>query len=139
MSLNFDLSAIPLETRTVTSTYDDEFHGIKKGDTIMNPVTNQLIWATMAVDIGVIDDKTVDEFIFRIRLYEKLFGAMLRYSDERGDRPFTADDVIAHKGLRTNVFPMKTRAQWLKRMGESFERELRSEIAKAKGEEPRQH
>lgn len=56
MSLNFDLTAIPLETRTIIADHDkhnpfyqkgrskpeDEFE-YRKGDKLMSPITNALI------------------------------------------------------------------------------------------------
>lgn len=117
MSLNFDLSRIPEDVRTVIATEDDAFNGIKKGDRLMSPVTNTLIWTTMIVGIGVIDDRTIDEFVARVELHQKLHGALMSsFEDGKwSDRPLTREDIEAHKGLSTNVFPMETRTKWVTR------------------------
>lgn len=117
MSLNFDLTAIPEDVKTITAQEDRPFDGIKKGDRIMSPVTNALIWSTLATGIGIINDETVDEVVARLDLLQKLDGALLREFDGEDwkPRPITREDVEAHKGLSTNVFPMETRASWVKR------------------------
>lgn len=127
MSLNYDLSAIPEDVRLIDAPENEPMHGIKKGDRIMSPVTNALIWATLGIGIGVIDDTTVDEFSARLDLWQKLYGALLQgpitHDDDGNQLPepdwgpilVTKDDVVAHKGLSTNVFPMETRTAWVKR------------------------
>lgn len=120
MSLDFDLRKIPLETRTVIATYDDRMDGVTKGDRIMSPVTKSLIFSTMSIGIGEITDKTVDEFVARLDLFQKIHGALMHAFDhdaqEWVERPLTRADVVAHKGLSTNVFPMETRGKWVARM-----------------------
>lgn len=84
------------------------------------PVTNALIWATMAVGIGVIDDGTVDEFVARVAFWEKNVGPFLTQYDEETDQygPWSipAERIRQHKGLRTNVFPHEPRDVWLWRV-----------------------
>jgi len=76
-------------------------------------VTNGLIWATIGVGIGVINDDTAEEFAARLSLWQDLNGALLYSAD--GPVRITREDVLAHKGLSTNVFPMERRAAWVKR------------------------
>jgi hypothetical protein len=125
MSLNFDLREIPEETRTVIAEEDRPMDGIHKGDRIMSPVTNALIWSTMGLGIGVINDDTADEFAARLALWQKVNGALLHKPDPEGEGwipvEVTKDDVLAHKGLSTNVFPMERRSSWLKRTIETSE------------------
>lgn len=119
MSLNYDLTAIPEDVRTVVATEADPINGVAVGDKVMNPVTRTLIWTTMGVGIGVINDDTLEEWVARVGLYQKLHGALMSRHDEEADtwvdRPLTREDIEAHKGLKTNVFPMETRASWVKR------------------------
>lgn len=101
MSLDFNLSAI------------DDYKTLcldEHGD--MRPLTQALVFATLAVDIGVINAKTVDKFIERLRAVEMLSGGFL---DGRG--PITVEEVRAHMGLSTNVFPQASDAKFASRLG----------------------
>lgn len=149
MSLNFDLTAIPLETRTIVADHDkpnpyyragqskpeDEFE-YRKGDKLMSPVTNALIWGTMFVDMGTITADNADEFFARTALQEKLSGAYLTETSDDGKvhkpRPITYKDVVDHIGLRTNVSTL-TRAKWMKRVVDYAMKDM-VEIAKRKFE-----
>jgi hypothetical protein len=113
MSLNWNVEEIPLEVRTIVAEESSTTHGYKAGDRIMNPVTHGLIFATVGVGIGVIDDNTADEFAARLTFWQQLNGALLHGAD--GPVLITKEDVEAHKGLSTNVFPMERRAAWIKR------------------------
>lgn len=119
MSLNFDLREIPEDVRTIVAEEDQPISGIKKGDRIMSPVTNALIWSTLGVGIGEINDDTAEEFYARLHLWELVNGAMLQTWPEDSDQPqprfITKDEVMAHKGLSTNVFPMEKRKAWIAR------------------------
>jgi hypothetical protein len=120
MSLNWNAQAVPEDVRTIVATVDEPMHGIKAGDRIMSPITHTLIWATMAVGIGVIDDETAPEFYARLNLLTKLglYGEVNEFDAEgkwTGERAITREEVDAHKGLTTNVFPMETRASFVKR------------------------
>jgi len=99
MSLNYQLTKI--------ENYE-ELCWVKKGEEHyeLNPVTHALIFATMVVDIGEITTKNYEEFYARMTLFGKLND--ITYP--------TIEDVRAHIGLHTNVFPSATRNQWLKRM-----------------------
>jgi hypothetical protein len=68
MSLNWNVEKIPLEVRTIVAEDSSMTHGYKAGDRIMNPVTHALIFSTIGVGIGVIDDNTADEFAARLTL-----------------------------------------------------------------------
>lgn len=118
MSLNWDITAIPEEVRTIVAERDgNEATGedFKKGERIMNPVTNALIWMTMGVGMGTITADNALEFYTRCTISEKLFGASLSVAKEgsgREPRPFTYGDIIAHVGLKTNV-TLEKRVSWL--------------------------
>lgn len=111
MSLNWDLTAIADNEKVCWIENTD-------GTVALNPVTNALIWASLMTNIGEITDKTAPEVYARAHMYEQVHGAWLsRYQDgERIERPFTKEDVRQHIGLKTNVWPMETRAKWLKRI-----------------------
>lgn len=81
-------------------------------DGSLRPVTEVLIFTTMSVGIGEITEANVTEWIARLAITEAIDGGSIIAPD--GQRSITEDEVIAHIGLSTNVFPALTRAQWLK-------------------------
>lgn len=87
----------------------------------INPVTESLIWTTITVGMGFIEEKNLDEFAYRLFFYEQAFGASL-YREGK-DRFITYEEIKAHIGLRTNVYPTETRAKWEKRMKDVWFRE----------------
>jgi hypothetical protein len=94
MSLNFDLTAI-----------DRRFWHADEATEEAKEVTNTMIWATIAVDMGSITEKNADEFAERLEAYQQLRGALMqKYVDgEIIDRPLTAEEVRERIGLKTNV------------------------------------
>ena len=109
---------------------------------MLNPMTSGLVWSMMSVGLGVISEKNVGEFIFRLRLTDKLFGTML--SNDKGPMPISDDEVRAHIGLSTNVSD-ESRTTWVKRTLKHYERDLadtgryeaeKAEDAKAKAAKP---
>lgn len=141
MSLSFDLTAIPLETRTIVAERDGNRamgEDFKKGDRIMSPVTNALIWQCLAVGMRGITEDNRMEFYTRVKMYEKLFGPALSYSDKRGARPFTYADIVEHTGLSTNVSPEK-RVSWLTSVMKQFERHAESDKARYEREHSSEH
>lgn len=121
MSLNYELGKIK-DWKTVTratAEHDDPGRGYKKGDEIMSPVTNTLIWCTLGIGMGEITEENVYEFYGRLRIQEALNGAYLRYHEEGGgirDEYITLEQVKAHIGLTTNVFPKRTHSEFLKQV-----------------------
>jgi hypothetical protein len=122
MALNWNLADIKDSDSVcwIEATRDDPNHGIEAGKSYMNPVTNALIWATIAVDLGEITETNAAEFFARLRFTEQIDGPFLIRAEVDGVRPegaaayITAEEVWAHVGLCCNVSP-KTRAQWMKR------------------------
>lgn len=102
MSLNWNLSKIA-NHETLAWTKDGT----------MNPRTEALIWSTLALDMGEISAKNVDEFWHRLDLYQHSVGALL--GNVNGDIFLTRDDVVAHIGLKVNV-TTKSRRAWHTRM-----------------------
>jgi hypothetical protein len=75
-------------------------------DNVLNPVTDRLVWGCMAIGIGIITEKTYEEWYIRYRVW-----CWIRHIEVG----ITLADVRAHIGLRTNVFPKETRNQFNKR------------------------
>lgn len=121
MSLNWNVSKIPNheEVCFTIAEEDDRRSGIKKGDRRLKPETDALIWYTMATGVGWgINDQNVQEFIWRIRFWDKLEGPLVRTVDENGewkDDPIPEDIIRQHIGLSTNV-AYESRDEWLRRM-----------------------
>lgn len=112
MSLNFDF------TRMIARVGKEEYDRITDHPTIKgkwHPVTDTLIWATMAVDIGAITEDNVDEFADRLLAVQAVSGPWMNSED--GPFYITREDVRNHIGLRTNV-SKKSAAQFAKRLAE---------------------
>lgn len=121
MSLNWDLSAIKDRDDFVwvEAKEDDPSRGIKAGEKRMSPVTNALIWATLSVGWGEITEKNHVDWFHRLRLVELITGPTLnRAANGRviSGHSITLEDVRRHIGLRTNVFPKKTDAEFYKQL-----------------------
>lgn len=104
MSLNWDISKIANRERICFVGEGD--------DRRLSNITNALIWMTLAVDIGDINDKTIDEFFVRMSIVERLNGPAFAVDG----KPYliTYEDLRQHIGLHTNVGRGSTRAKWLK-------------------------
>ena len=98
----------------------------------LNPVTDAIIWACMAVDMQQITAKNAEEFYTRYLMFSRAIGR-----DER-ERWLTLEDIEAHVGMWTNV-TTRTKAQFHKRVAEILrdrtERTIRYEREKAQGGE----
>jgi len=132
MSLNYDLGKIANYEQVcfLEAPADIPSQGIMQGDRMMNPVTQTLVWSTIAVDLGSITEANAAEFFARLRLVERLDGPFLiRPEGPDGKRPegsaafVTEDEVLAHVGLSCNVSTM-TRSQWLRKIAQSHGRDL---------------
>jgi len=132
MSLRWDLSKVKDHDSVCffEAPEDDPLHGVSKGDRVIHPVTNVLIWATIAVDLPGITKENAGEFFARLRLTEKIDGPFLIRAEVDGVRPtgdaafVTPEEVVAHIGLKCNVTP-KPRMQWLKKFGTDLDRSVR--------------
>lgn len=80
--------------------------------------TNAIIFSTMAIDMGQITEKNVDEFYSRYKALEFVIGGTLAEGVT-----VTRADIARRVGLSTNVFT-KTRAQYVKRVGEMILRDI---------------
>lgn len=128
MSLNWSLHNIKNldEVCYIEAKEDSPMEGITKGDTLVSPVTNALIWATMAIDLGRITEKNVMEFWGRLSIFQSWHPFLNQHMENEsgwGPRLITLEEVKAHIGLSTNVSD-KTRLQWNKRFMENRWREV---------------
>jgi hypothetical protein len=116
MSLNWNLMKIKNHDKVCYEKRTED--GVE--DDYLSITTDQLIWATMIVDLRGITPENAAEFWDRLSMYEKCCGPMrFNYDTETKQRTpiyFTKQDVINHIGLDTNVSPT-TRAQFLKKLG----------------------
>lgn len=115
MSLDFDFKAV----KTLPNGDDPTHHPFDK--TKWHAVGDALVWATLSVGIGEINDKTIDTFVRRVAILQKLDGPMLRANMGKGklvDVYITRADIEAFKGLKTNAKfpPYETDAAWAKRV-----------------------
>lgn len=70
-----------------------------------------IVFAAISVGIGhIADADEAAEFYARLRVVEKVYGAIVGTSD--GQYFYTPSDVQRMIGLRTNVFPRKSRAEF---------------------------
>lgn len=81
-------------------------------DRRMNPVTEALIFNSMAIDIGLITDDNAAEVFARTRILESINGGMLIKDGK--ESKITIEDIKAHVGLSTNV-AFKSRKEWAMR------------------------
>lgn len=117
MSLNWDLTKI--------KNYEELCWEKNEDDTVrLNPVTDSLIWISMAIGIGKFTEEMAPEIYARISMYEKLFGAMMcKFGDNGKESVYlTPEDVNDHIGLSTNV-SKDTMASFRKRIADNFIRE----------------
>lgn len=113
MSLDYELGKI--ENWEEVCQEDGEYMGKPRRQ--LSAVTNTLIWATMSIGIGEITAKNWKEFYSRIALIEQLSGTFLYEFNPETElhdvaAPITAEQVKAHVGLTTNVFPKESVAKW---------------------------
>lgn len=116
MSLNWNLTGIKdyEEVCFYTATEDDPRNGVTKGDRLLKPETNSLIWLTLITGVGWgITEQNIQEFVWRVKFYERLEGAMLHLDGK--PMPYTEEQIRQHVGLSTNV-SYEPRAEWLDRM-----------------------
>lgn len=84
--------------------------------------TNALIWASLLVDLGGIDEYNAEEWDFRLRV---IYRMGLGPTDDK-DRP-TREDIEQHTGLRTNVYTL-TRAKFMTKAKKMLEQAVKDEL-----------
>ena len=95
------------------------------------PITDGLIWYTLALDMHQITDGNIDEFETRMRIHDKMFAPLISIwkGEARVDRPITRDELVARIGLSTNV-TQKTRKQFGRRMFNAMSEETERKLKK---------
>lgn len=125
MSLHWNLEQI--EDHESVCFYEED------GELVMHPVTQTLIFMTVAVGMGSITAQNAPEFAARLDMLQKLDGPMMNRMSDDGERetfPLTTGDVIAHIGLVTNV-AIETRTKWLSRTVKRHMDDVRHQAEKA--------
>jgi hypothetical protein len=79
-------------------------------------ITESVVLSTMMFDLGSISENNLDEWYFRIAIYQNLHGALMRVDG----KPFyiTAENIDRRIGLKVNVTDM-ARTKWLKKITDS--------------------
>lgn len=119
MSLDFNVSAIA-DYANVTTAPTHE--GMPER---WHPVTDGLVWASIACGYCEITEKNLDEVWERVRMWQKVIGAF--QSGNQGDVPTTKEDVRRHIGLRTNASRKTKKEFW-----ETVKRHLAEQDKKAR-------
>lgn len=119
MSLNFKLDGIK-NYKDLCWKDDISEPGEKK----MNAVTNALIWISIPCGFDEITSKNAPKLFQRIRVYEKMNGAMNRKFVDNKPVPvfLTYQDIIDHQGLTTNASTL-TDISFKKNVMDNFFRE----------------
>lgn len=101
---------------------DEPTRGLIKGDRVINPLTEVLIFATMATGIGQLTEDNADEFYARLNFLERTDGPFIIRAEVDGKRPegaaarITPEEIRAHIGLSTNAtFRDESRTKWMGR------------------------
>ena len=89
-------------------------------------VPHVVIISLTALNVGlcVIDDKSIDEWVYRFDEWQDVFGSLLRHQDGRGIR-VGREDFERYKGLRVNSSHM-SRSKFDKHLNACCRRELKS-------------
>lgn len=128
MSLNWNLTAI--KDYKALCWVENKDEGAEKTFKL-NPVTEVIIFMTMAVDLGDLTAKNLKEFYWRMKFLEKFNNyKVLVGKDKRGylhSYNPTFKQLEQHIGLKVNVSD-KTRAQFLKRWMKVFEQDINEAI-----------
>ena len=99
MSLNWDVSKVK---------NNEEICFVKKEDgQYLSPVTESLVWLTLGTGIGSITEANAHEFYVRMKMY----WGINDYSAK--EKKVKWEDIVAHIGLSTNVFPKVSNAKFM--------------------------
>lgn len=88
----------------------------------LNPVTDSLVWALMAIRKSRITKANAHEVFCRLAAYEGVMGSFLMKKNK--PRPLTFTDVRDHIGLATNVLD-ETNAQFMKKLVATAKRDYK--------------
>lgn len=107
MSLDWNMTAVK------------DFENLHKSDDD-RVVTDMLVWGSLSLDLGEITEKNIDEWLFRMKAFERVAGQGQGIKDGRSFNP-GREDMERRIGMRTNVCT-KTRKQFLKKCCNMLER-----------------
>lgn len=121
MALCWDIRKIKQQDSVCWQPADED------GEQRMTARCEILIWATMALDLGSLTAKNVDEWLVRFRMYEQAFGPLGKITEPDAEgklattpwRP-TRQELERFVGLSTNV-ATKSRAAFRTRMAKNIE------------------
>lgn len=85
----------------------------------------------LAVDMGRITEDNAEEFYIRVAMWEELFGVNIKGADADNnlvDHPISLDQVRSCIGLTSNVFPMRTRKQYIAKLNKIMSTEAARQI-----------
>lgn len=101
-------------------------------------ITESLIFRFMAVDMGSLTEKNIDEFYERNNIVSRIIGKPFRIWDEETQRSkeqdFTYEDLQRRIGLSCNVIT-ETRSKFKKRWWDYLEREAKASLRYTKPKE----
>lgn len=95
-----------------------DFKTVCYRDGQMRSLTDQLIWATMLVDLNEITDKNIDDWLARMHICSRVYGTA---GAEDVYEHITREQLESHIGLRTNA-SKKTFKQFMKKVTLRLER-----------------
>lgn len=122
MSLDWNISRIK-DRETVC------FQG-KGKDRRLKPETKILIFATLSVGLGDITEKNLEEWRYRFAVLDRI-NSHVGNMKGKGFNP-TAEQLRAHVGLSTNVFPAVPRKKWLNNVRDMIDRDARAAVRDSK-------
>jgi hypothetical protein len=131
MPLNWSVKAVKNadDVCYYTATKNSIVHGITRGEEYVHPITNSLVFLTMAIGLNEITEENIDEWESRLALaYEvgwiSKMVVFAGYEDD-GDikwapRLITRADLERHIGLETNA-TYETNKAWRSRVYQEVE------------------
>ncbi len=99
----------------------------KKDDDANCALLDMLIWGCMSVDCGIVNEKDLDEFNWRLRYMDKLHE-YIGTRETKGFNP-TREQLVIWQGLATNVTKL-TRKAWLSRKTKQITEDIDRSIKK---------
>lgn len=118
---------------------DFNFTGIKDYKTVCYDLRGELasglkplIFGTMAVGLGTLTEKNIDEWMWRITFLNRIESPIASYRGEGW--PTRKSDISKFIGLRTNADTL-TRSQWLRTVSENLSRDVDAAIRQIEREE----
>ena len=127
-----------------TATKNSVVHGLVRGEEYTHPITNTLVFATMAMGLNEITEANIDEWESRLGLAYEVgwISKMVVFAGYENDgnikwepRMLTRADLERHIGLETNANEESASA-WRKRVWQEVEARGKKELKYAEKENP---